>query len=579
MGDSKKGMDRRTFLKELSVGVGAVSAGSVLKTSAQQSSAQKKSLRSEFDFVIAGGGHNSLICASYLAKAGYKSVVLDAKEVAGGNTATEELTIPGYKHEPCAHTPSGLALGPIPKEVGLFDYGLEFTKQDELSSSYQFGDGAHINFWTGDLDRTMDEIARFSKRDARKLRKMLLEMRPFVAELMKYRSTPIGYGPSLEERIQTLPNGGIWARRAKAPMIYTISQIARDPHVQAMLYFMGVAFRHGPLEAGGGMDPLYMVNLALYSGWISAVGGTGAIPKAITAMLEDHDCAVLTNKYVIDLIIENGKCVGVKTSDGESYRGKYGVVSTLHPKQLIRMVPDKLGDAFVTSVKEYETSTPLSLFCIHLALKEPPLWNVNGKRRPVTQVGTVEDVDTHLRQTVTANLGSIDYDAMPTLRVMTPTFLDPGRTPDNGHTVKIESQQPYDLADGGPAKWDEIKHDYAEFHLQHLRRFAPNVTDDNILGMHVHSPLDIAGRNLNNMGGNCWGGREIESQIGAYRPVLGWASHHTPIKGLYMTGSSTHPGGAVTGVPGKNAATVILKDLGRSINEVVSKGPNKVTVS
>lgn len=575
MKESKEDLSRRKFLKELTAGAGAIGAGTIgagnlFAATASQSETKRNQHNSEFDFVIAGGGHNSLICASYLAKAGYKSVVLEAKSVAGGNTASEELTLPGYLHEPCSHTPSGLANSPIPNEIGLYDYGLEFSKQQDLSSTYQFGDGTQINFWTGDVDRTMDEIARFSKRDALKIRRMLKEMRPFVDVLIKYRSTPIGYGPSLEDALMSLPDGALWARRSKAPMAHTIRQVAREPHVQAMLHFLGVAFRHAPFEAGGGMDPFMLCGLALHHGWINAKGGTGAIPKAIVALLEAHDCPVLTDKFVVDFIVEKGMCVGAKTADGSTYRSKYGVVSTMHPRQLTRIVPSELGDAFVDNVKEYETSTPHSFFSVHLALEEPLLWDINGKRRPAHQAGVIQDVDTRLRQANLADRGMLEHDAIPTMRVVSSSIIDPSRAPDGGHTVKIESQQPYELADGGPARWDEIKQDYAEFHMQHLRKFVSNLTDANIKGMHIHSPLDIAGRNINNLGGNCWGGREIESQAGKYRPVLGWASHRSPLKGLYLTGASTHPGGAVTGLPGKNAATVILDDLGRSINEIVS---------
>ena len=120
--------------------------------------------------------------------------------------------------------------------------------------------------------------------------------------------------------------------------------------------------------------------------------------------------------------------------------------------------------------------------------------------------------------------------------VITATLADPSRAPEGQHTVKMITLQPYDLADGGAARWDEIKHELAERHLEEMRPFIRNLDDGNIIGTHIGSPLDIAGRNINNVGGTCHGGAESHAQMGPMRPVFGWASHRMPIDGLYQTG-------------------------------------------
>ncbi|MGH8178972.1 MAG: phytoene desaturase family protein, partial [Steroidobacter sp.] len=191
-------LSRRAFLQQGAAATGvALAAGKA--TAAQKTSAT--SAKAQYDFVIAGGGHNSMVCAAYLAKAGYKCVVLEAKPVAGGNTATEELTIPGYKHEPCANTPAGLHRSAIKDELELEEkWGLEFAKQQELACVQIQGDGTGIPVWTGDLDRTLAELARFSRSDAERMRKLLGELGPYQRAINTFSTAPIGYAPSVEEQ-------------------------------------------------------------------------------------------------------------------------------------------------------------------------------------------------------------------------------------------------------------------------------------------------------------------------------------------------------------------------------------------
>jgi len=151
-----------------------------------------------------------------------------------------------------------------------------------------------------------------------------------------------------------------------------------------------------------------------------------------------------------------------------------------------------------------------------------------------------------------------------------PTLADPGRAPAGKHTVKVIGFQPYDLAQG-PQHWDEIKEQVSQANLSYLRRFATNLTDDKILARVVESPLDLERMNPHNWRGSCHGGAQSPAQSANMRPVSGWAAHHMPIAGLYQTGSTTHPGGSISAGPGRNAAAVMLKDFGMSLDEVVAK--------
>jgi len=163
--------------------------------------------------------------------------------------------------------------------------------------------------------------------------------------------------------------------------------------------------------------------------------------------------------------------------------------------------------------------------------------------------------------------GLLNDDQSPLL-VLTPSVGDPARAPAGKHMVKVISYQPYDLREG-PEKWDELKADVARKNLDELRRYAPNLSDDKILAADIRSPLDLERYNAHNWHGNCHGGDMGPSQTDMLRPVPGYAQHRMPIAGLYQTGATTHPGGSVTGAPGRNAAQVLLMDLGRDWSAVI----------
>jgi len=184
-------------------------------------------------------------------------------------------------------------------------------------------------------------------------------------------------------------------------------------------------------------------------------------------------------------------------------------------------------------------------------------------------VGTMATATRALRMGYDYARGEVNVED-PVLLAVCPTVADHGRAPAGKHTVKVIGFQPYDLAQG-PRHWDEIKEQVSQANLSYLRRFATNLTDDKILARVVESPLDLERMNPHNWRGSCHGGAQSAAQSANMRPVPGWAAHRMPIAGLYQTGSTTHPGGSISAGPGRNAAAVMLKDFGMSLDEVVAK--------
>jgi phytoene dehydrogenase-like protein len=274
---------------------------------------------------------------------------------------------------------------------------------------------------------------------------------------------------------------------------------------------------------------------------------------------------------VTGLITEGGRCVGVETETGEQYRARVGVVSSIHVKTLVDMAPSDLwGDDFLYGVDTYDEG--LSSFASYYAATEPPLFR-SSRPEPQTAVsaGTApwpEDViefGRGLREGRLHRPGTF-------LLFATPTLDDETRAPEGGHTVKILSLAPYACPEDLGGAWETGRDLLAAEHFETLRGVAPNLTDDKILARKAKSPVDIEAGNPHMWHGTIHGGDRGLAYGGAQRPVPGWASHRMPIPGLYQTGATTHPGGSITGGPGRNAAIVILDDLGMSLDSMVAKG-------
>jgi phytoene dehydrogenase-like protein len=496
-----------------------------------------------YDVVVAGAGHNSLVCAAYLARAGLRVLVLEARANIGGNTATEELTLPGYKHDVACSAYVLLQSSPTIRndELGLIGkYGLKFVKPDPVITM-PFEDGSNLTMWL-DMDRTVEEFNKFSKRDGEAYRRVIAEYDSIKGVFGRDTYTPVGYGSSLDDGLMEHPDGALWVHRYKQSALEIVREYFEDEHTQA--FMLGLAsLTTQPVDRPLTGRLAYSLAYGRQNNsWITLVGGSGGFPDALAKLIEEEGGTVLTNQQVVDLLIEGDRCVGFVSKE-------------------------KWGDTFVEVVENWQPG--FTFFETHYALKEPPLYPIGDERRPCVASIIVESVDNLLRFTSAMRRGIIHRNT-PEILAICSTLADETRTPPGGHTLKCISFLPYDLADGGPGKWDEIKEEVSKEKLEYFRKFATNLTDDVILGKHIDSPLDLERRNLHNWRGSGHGGELSPAQSGAMRPVFGWASHRMPIPGLYQTGSTTHPGGSASGGPGRNAAWVILDDLGTSLEAVVA---------
>ena len=518
------------------------------------------------DVVVAGAGHNALIAAAYLAKAGYRCTVLDARSVPGGGAATEELLGPGYKLDTCSTGHTLIRTNPLllDDELGLHrDFGLEYVDPDPVAH-VALPDGEHFTMWL-DLDRTCDEFARFSRRDADAYRRMIREYDEVKAAFGTSRFNPPGRVPPLPQLLAGLPGGSRWARRSTMSAWDVVRHEFEDRHSQAFMLWQAYQTAQAVDLPGSGPLAYSIVFGRQQRSWSIPLGGSGSLTDALVRLLEEHGAEIHCGKRVRSLVLEGGRCVGVETEDGERYLATQAVLSTIHVRHLVDMAPKEAwGDDFVYGVETYDLGTPG--FAVYMATTEPPVWDTPDGGRTAVSAGTVGWPEDVVRGGRDVRDGRFIPD-VPWLLVATPTLVDRSRAPDGHHTVKLLSMQAALPPEG--RTWDEEKEAHADRELALVQRFCSNFTDDVILSRLVKSPEDIERTNPHMIAGTFHGGDRGIGQSGAARPVPGWGSYRMPIPGLYQTGGTTHPGGSITGAPGRNAASILLEDLGTSLEEVV----------
>jgi phytoene dehydrogenase-like protein len=512
------------------------------------------------EIVVAGAGHNSLITAAYLAVAGYEVLVLDARDIPGGGAASEALLGPGYTVDSCSTGHTLIQTNPLllKDELGLLGrYGLEYLRPDPFAH-VAFPDGRHLTAWL-DRERTIEEFARYSRRDAEAYRRLLDEYDEVKHVFAAGQFTPVGFGPSVEQMLSKHPRGNVWLRRRAMSAFDVIRYEFENPHTQAFLLWQAYQTLVPVDSDGSGQLAYSLVFGRQRRSWTIPRGGSGALTDALVACIADHGGSVICRKRVTRLLLDGGRCAGVETDDGERYTASTAVVSTIHVKHLLEMAPDDAWDeGFRYGVDTFDVG--VSAMAVYMATTAPPVFETpDGPRSAVSAglAGFPRDVLEYGRA-----LRDGRYVEDPAwLLVACPTLVDPGRAPAGHHTVKFLSAQSY----GFP----ERRAQQADRQLERVRRVAPSFGPDVIRERLIKFPEDIEAANEHMIRGTFHGGNRTYPQSAALRPAPGWASHRMPIPGLYQTGGTTHPGGSITGAPGRNAAIVLLHDLGLDLEEVV----------
>jgi phytoene dehydrogenase-like protein len=531
---------------------------------------------------IVGAGHNALVCACYLAKAGHDVTVYERRHVVGGAVNTEELW-PSYRVDTCSVMHILIHKTPILEELGLHRFGLEYMQMDPWGFA-PFPDGSHILFYR-DLDRTCRSIASISERDAEAYRAFILSWNHInrrVFDLFNAAPTPGAAASSIakgilngittnnpkskahvpSERPKSEMGGPELLRKVVGSYGKLLDETFTSPRVKAAVAWMAAQSGPPPTELGAG-DLAGAQSLYHDVGATRPRGGSGMLAQALTRCLEHHGGSVRLNTPVSRIVTSGGRVRGLELEGGERVEADL-VVSGAHVQTtLLGLVGgEELPSTLRAQVEALRvgTGTGMTLRC---AVEELPAYNACAPSH-----GSTAAECHHSMQLICPSMDYLQkaYDdaqrgypaQRPALVAMTPSAVDPSITPPGKHSLYIWAQyHPYTLSNG--ETWDGIREREADRLLETLAEYAPNIAGC-VTHRYIQTPLDLE-RNVGLPRGNIMHIDMSLDQMFLFRPVPALARYRTPIEGLYLTGASTHPGGGVSGASGRNAASAVLADL------------------
>jgi phytoene dehydrogenase-like protein len=524
-----------------------------------------------YDAIVIGGGHNGLVNAAYLAKAGKRMLVLERRHVLGGAAVTEEI-IPGFLFSECSYVVS-LLRPEIIRELDLPRHGLEILPLDGTFTPMPDGD----YLWRmNDHARTQREIRRHSRLDAEaydEFSKMMTPMCRFVKPLLSMiPPDPTTLNPRdlkqlhfLVQRFRSLSSD----ERYTLIQLMTMSaadfldQWFETDALKATMSASGIIGTFLGIRSPGTAYVLlhhYMGEIdGAFRSWGFSRGGTGAISNAIGAAAREAGVEIRTQAAVDRILVKNGRAAGVVLKSGEEISATV-VSSSVDPHLTFEkfLQPSELPGDFLESVRRYKYRG--SSGKVNIALDGLP----DFKSMP--------GPGAHLRGAISIS-PSIEYmeraydDAKyghfsrrPYIDMVIPSLTDPSVAPPGKHVLSCFVQYaPYKLAQG---TWDDQREAFGDTVLETIAEHAPNIKKL-IVGRQVLTPLDLE-REFGLTQGNIFQGELSLEQLFFLRPVPGWAYYRTPIDNLYMCGSATHPGGGIMGAPGRIASQVILKEWKKS---------------
>ncbi len=506
--------------------------------------------------MIIGAGHNGLVAANYLAKAGLHVLVVERADRVGGACVTDEIP-PGFRVSAAAYV-SGLFRPQIIEDLELTKFGLRQIAFDPQAFC-PFRDGRALRMWS-DAERTSKEIARFSKKDAAaygRYEAMWSEVYDLTEPMLLAPPVPIAdlasllKGPEAEELFRRL----LFSSAEELLREYFESEEV----IAALANQSVIGHFSGPSSPGTAFtlshNLLGNIN-GMVGGWGVVVGGMGALPDVLATAARSRGAEILLSTPAERILVRKGRVTGVRLGDGKEIAAT-AVVSTADPKRtfLRLMEAGDLPADFLAAVRRIKMHG--AAMKVNCAISELPRYPAAPEtpgphHRGSTYIGpSIEYVEEAFAD---AKRGRPSEH--PWLEVVTQSVLDPSVAPRGKHTLSIYVQySPYHLALGS---WDDIRESYGDRVVETLAEYAPNVPVA-ILARQVLTPLDLE-RRFGLTEAHQSHGEMGPDQFFSFRPVPGWANYRMPVKGLYLCGAGTHPGGGVSGAPGYNGAHAVLED-------------------
>lgn len=502
----------------------------------------------DYDTIIIGAGHNGLTAAAYLALAGQHVLILEARHVVGGSAVTETIA-PGYRAD-LLHHDAGLLRPEIIAELNLAAHGLRLSLPDPVTFA-PLPDGTYLALWR-DPARTADEIARLAPADAHQYaayhRRLTDSSQTLAAALAE--------APSLEQFGR--PELITYAMRVASLSCYEwLSPYFNHPAVQGLLAAPGITgLCQGP-RSGGTTHVLLYHHLGATPGapaTAQVMGGIGQLSQALLNAAASSGATLRTQTRVARILLSQGRVQGVQLADGETVTASR-VLSGVDPHQtFLRLLdPFDLPPSFVRSIRRLKFRGATAR--LHLALSGLPAFTALPGGDPAYWQGRIQispSLDYIERAYDAAKYGGLP--AEPYLDVRLPSLTDPSLAPPGGHVMSVWMQYaPYNLRDGA---WETSRDRLTDIILATLGRYMPDLRH-HIVGQRLITPADMA-TDFDLTEGALYHGEMMLDQQFYMRPAPGWARYTTPIPGLFVGGGGAHPGGGITGMPGRLAARAIL---------------------
>jgi phytoene dehydrogenase-like protein len=521
----------------------------------------------ETDVVVLGGGHNGLVCAWYMARAGLKVTVLERRGVVGGAAVTEEFH-PGFRNSTASYTVS--LLNPrIIADMDLARHGLRIVER-RMSNFLPLEDGRYLLAGEG---RTQSEVARFSTRDAERLPAYEARLEAIAAVLRDWVLTPPpnlieGGWAALPEMLKALAIG-----RRVAGLDLTGQRDLIDLFAKSAGDWLDGWFESDPIKALFGFDSVVGNYASPYTPgsayvllhhvfgevngkrgvWGHAIGGMGAISQAMAAACVEAGVDIRLNSPVAEALTEKGRAVGAVTEAGEVVRAR-AVVSNLHPRLLFDKVDPAVVPAdFRERMAGYRSGS--GTFRMNLALSELPRFSALPGPGDHLTAGIIIAPSLSYMDRAHAEARLNGWSSQPIVEMLIPSTLDDTLAPPGAHVASLFCQHV------SPDLPDADRETVADLMIETVDRHAPGFRAS-VLGRLALGPRDLE-RRFGLVGGDIFHGRLTLDQLFSARPVAGHADYRMPAPGLYLCGSGAHPGGGVTGAPGHNAARVVIRDLRR----------------
>src|SRR5579863_1219289 len=520
------------------------------------------------DVVIIGGGHNGLVAAFYLAKAGFKPLVLERRAQPGGAAITQELH-PGFRCSTLAHS-AGPLRGDIVRDMQLEKHGLKLISPDVATVSLS-PDGRALTLYRN-LEKSVQEIGKFSQKDAARypeFQQTLNKISKVIGEALALTPPDIDH-PSKGDLWGMLQTGRAIRKLGKKDMYrllrwgpMAVADLVAE-YFETELLRASIAARGifgtflGPWSAGSSLVLLIRAAGDAHASGLGsfAVGGAGAITQAMAAAATQAGAEIRTNAEVIEVTIGNGVAGGVVLSNGEEINAR-AIVSNADPKRtLLKLVdPMHLSPDFVMKLQHYRM--PGTVAKVNLALSGLPRFTAlkDNDEALSGRILIAPEIDYLERAFDDSKYG--DFSKQPYLEIAIPSIADPSLAPAGKHVMSIYMQYaPFKLKN---SDWEKQRVSLGDTVVKTLTRYAPNLPEL-ILTHQIITPQDLEDT-YGLTSGHIFHGELALDQFFTMRPLLDWAKYNTPIKNLYLCGSGTHPGAGLTGGSGANAAREILKHL------------------